>query len=108
VTLTYTFRDGTTTQDVIAWALKYEDNDYRHVKYDEIHTDEGLAVSTIWQGLPVFPDSPPEIFSTAVLSLARGQIVIWEVRTGTEEQALAVHGDLVQSIYLGHKPWEEE
>lgn len=87
MTLTYTFRDGTTTMDTIEWAVKYEDDNYRNVKRS-MHHDGKCFVSTIWQGIPEMGDGKPRTFETAVLD--RGEIV-WAEHSATEEEAIRKH-----------------
>jgi hypothetical protein len=93
MTLTWTFRDGSTTTDVLEWARKYEDDDYRTVAYDNVGA---LRLSTIWQGMPaVFG---PNTYESAILS---GHQLLWQVRYDTEEEAVAGHARLLKRLNAG-------
>lgn len=100
--LTYTFRDGTTTTDTIAWAMKYEDRDYRQVKTTKISEDDKTFVSTIWQGLPSISENEPNVFETAYCQDVDGDVrIIHYERSWTEEEALITHEDFVELARLG-------
>lgn len=99
MTLTYTFRDGTTTMDTIEWAVKYEDPEYRQVKQTVI--DDHVFVSTIWQGMPDMGDGVPRTFETAAL---RDGMIVWSRCSRTEEGAIAEHDRIVALIQEAPSP----
>lgn len=99
MTLTYTFRDGTTTTDTLEWARKFEEHEYRQVKQTVI--DDRLFVSTIWQGMPDMGDGIPRTFETAVL---RNGMIAWSGFSTTEEEAIAEHERLVALLYEAPSP----
>lgn len=107
VALTYTFRDGTTTTNVIEWARRYEEAGYRIVRQDTTTVDPDLSVSTIWQGLPEM-GGEPQVFSTIVcrgLGTPTFQ-VLREARTANEAAAIAIHELWLSNIANGWDPVE--
>lgn len=102
MTLTYTFRDGTTTTDTQEWALRYEDHEYRRGGADEFTithespaSDTTWRVSTIWQGLPAMPDEKPRVYETAIF---RNGNLVGEIHHVTEAEAVGAHADLVDAL----------
>lgn len=60
----YYFRDGTGTNDTLAWAKAFEKGD-RHVGW--INLSNGYIISTVWLGLNhAYGDGPPLIYETMV------------------------------------------
>jgi hypothetical protein len=106
--LVYTFRDGSTTEDVLTWARKFEERGYRTVGQEKVTTPAGreLWVSTIWQGLPsVFGE--PNTYETAVFDgppgLGMAQL-LWQGRWYTEAQAVTAQDLVVQNLRSGWDP----
>jgi len=99
--LTFTFRDGTTTENVIEWAMKYEDDQYRHVARDVVGE---FALSTIWQGMPSVGMAPNN-YETAIF---RGGHIIWMTRWSFEEEAVEGHAMTLKLLQDGWEPEEQE
>lgn len=99
MTLTFTFRDGTTTTETLKWAEKYEDNEYRRVRLDEWKSASGTfwRVSTIWEGMLSLGlgDGRPRTFETAIF---RDDDLVGEMHHGTEAEALAAHEGIVNTL----------
>jgi len=96
MSLTFTFRDGTTTTDTIAWAQRYEDYDYRRVKRSEFTDPRGIEwiVSTIWQGMPDMLGATRN-YETIVLRMDEQ---VGRTYHATEEQAVSKHDDMVAAL----------
>lgn len=99
--LTFTFRDGTTTKNVIDWARKFEDPEYRQVAFDEI--DPSRSVSTIWQGMPSM--FGPNNYETVVF---RAGHIVWASRWYSEEEAAAGHAAILSKLQEGWDPEEDD
>lgn len=99
MSLTYTFRDGTTTNDAIEWAKKFEDDEYRHVAYDRFSESDRIswAVSTIWQGLPSIGGAPNN-YETLVRIVGASPIL---QRHHTEDEAQEYHRRIVDALLAG-------
>ena len=83
--------------DVLAWAQKFEDRDYRFIAEWEM---QDWRVATIWIGLDngigFLFGAPPAIFETAVFSLgAEDSVYDGQARYATEEAARAGHDQAV-------------
>lgn len=96
--LTWTFRDGTTMDNVIEWAKKFEDDSYRVVQRDTVGD---WVLSTIWQGMPSVLGEPNN-YETAVLD--SNAHVVWMKRWHTEESALAGHALTLGMLREGWDP----
>ena len=96
--LEYTFRDGTTTHDVIEWARKFEEYDYRRIAEDTFTDESGeWRVSTIWLGMPSMFGAT-RVFETAIFHNGN-----WEAEAHwvTEEQATEGHATIVSAVMSG-------
>lgn len=98
-------RQGVPIEDVIEWATKFEDSEYRIVAVDQDAPGTPM-VSTIWQGMDLsmatvmHPNGIPAIFETAYL--VDGAVVdkyIWP----SEASALEGHAMMVRE-FLHREP----
>jgi hypothetical protein len=91
-------REGNPIDDVIEWAKKFEDAEYRIVAVDQ-DAEGAPMVSTIWQGMDMArnfrDDITPMIFETVLLEAdednpGEGKIIRSDM-SATEEQARFTH-----------------
>jgi len=82
--------------ELMDWAMKFEDEEYRKVAFDVI---DGVVVSTIWVGFDAFDDVCPQIFESMLFTEA---MVPYGDRWNyaTEMQALVAHLTLVKQVQL--------
>ena len=96
--LEYTFRDGTTTHDVVEWARTFEDHDYRRIANDEFTLPDGTwQVSTIWQGMPEMFGAT-RVFETAVF---HNEGLVAEAHYPTEQSAIDGHAEVLAAVKNG-------
>jgi hypothetical protein len=91
-------KDGEPIENVIEWAQKFEDPEYRIIAVDQDAPGQPM-VSTIWQGLDLARnfnvDIPPMIFETVLMiskddNPAEAKIVRSQY-TATQEEAERAH-----------------
>ena len=88
----YYDKDGTPLT-LMEWAVKFEDNEYKRVAFDQIGDVE---VSTVWLGLNhQYGDGPPLIFETMVFG---GEHDAFQWRDSTVAEALETHAHALAKV----------
>jgi hypothetical protein len=86
----------------------FKDSSYRFIRKDKV---DNITISTVWLGradedmlLDPKPQ-PPRVFGTMIwmLDLKDACNIIAEIRSSTEEQALARHEKLLEALKLGQR-----
>lgn len=90
-------RKGEQLADVIAWAILFEDNEYRNLRRDEVGNQ---CVSTIWMGFDQSMafnevETAARIFETVLMH--NGEVV-YKVFSDTEEEAFEAHAALTAKL----------
>lgn len=92
-------RDGQPIPELMVWARKLADYDYKRVAEDTL--EDGRWVSTVWLGLDhSFGSGPPLIFETMVFNSKGGDENYCE-RYSTEAEAVAGHQRVVDALKAG-------
>lgn len=97
----YYDRQGQPIQETLAWAKKFEDQEYQRVA--ETTLANGRRVSTVWLGLnhSLLDTGPPLIFETMVFPKEGEYSELDCERYSTEEEARTGHQHLCDK-------WEKE
>lgn len=86
----YFDRDGNPLE-LMEWAMKFEDLDYKRVAFTELGD---LEVSTVWLGTTVSREGPPLIFETIVFGGEDERTT----RYATLEEAERGHAAIVEEL----------
>jgi hypothetical protein len=106
----YYDRDGKELDGVLAWAEKFEEDEYRFLRVEDVEGPDGrpYRVSTIWEGIDkrLFQDQEELlIFQTGAFLLndAKDSFegMVGEWMWPTESEALAGHETVVDQIMAG-------